>query len=135
MPTGASASGGATIVGTVNPGATASGFGEVRALAGRSGITVTVVQTGQSTQTDSSGRFVLTDVPPGTVTLHFTAAGMDAQLQIFGLQAGQTLTITVHVSGNHADVGMGDGSGPAHSSCFASGAKAEVEGLIASKTA
>lgn len=133
MPTGASGSGGATIVGTVNPGATAGSRGEVRAMAGSSGITVTVVQTGQSTQTDSSGRFVLTNVPAGDVTLHFTGSGVDAELQISGLQAGQTLTITVHVSGNHAD--MDDNSSPAHSSCFSPGAKAEVEGRITGKAA
>jgi hypothetical protein len=133
MPTGASGSAGATIVGTVNPGATASSRGEVRAMAASSGITVTVVQTGQSAQTNSSGQFVLTNVPPGDVTLRFTGTGVDAELQISGLQAGQTLTITVHVSGNHAD--MDDDSSPAHSSCFAPGAKAEVEGRITGKDA
>ena len=137
MPTGASASGGATIVGTVNPGAAAASLGEVRALAGQSGITVTVVQTSQSTQTDSSGRFVLTDLPAGTVTLRFTGTGMDAQLQISGLQAGQTLTITVNVSGSHADIDSSEESPapPPQSRCFAVGAKAEVEGRITGKAA
>ena len=136
MPTGASSSGGATIMGTVNSSASASGAGDVRAMAGGAGITVAVVQTGQSTMTDGSGRFVLTGVPSGTVTLHFTAAGIDAQLQITGLQVGQTLTITVHVSGSHADLGNGDHpSDPAHSTCFTSGAKAEVEGVISTKAA
>ena len=139
MPTGASGSNGATIVGTVNPGATAGSHAEVRAMAGSSGITVTVVQTGQSTQTNGSGQFVLTNLPAGTVTLRFTGTGMDAQLQISGLQAGQTLTITVNVSGSHADLDSSEESPaspqPPQSSCFAIGAKAEVEGRITGKAA
>ena len=136
MPTGASGSAGATIVGTVNPRAAAASLGEVRALAASSGITVSVVQTGQSTQTNGSGQFVLTNLPAGTVTLHFTGTGMDAQLQISGLQAGQTLTITVNVSGSRADLDSSEESPapPPHSSCFAAGAKAEVEGRITHKT-
>jgi carboxypeptidase family protein len=136
MLTGASGSGGATIMGTVNPGATASSRGEVRAMAGSSGITVTVTQTGQATQTDSSGRFVLTNLPAGSVTLRFTGRGMDAQLEISGLEAGQTLTITVNVSGSHADLDSSEKSPSSpEASCFAPGAKAEVEGKITGKTA
>lgn len=135
LPTGGSSAGGssATIVGTVDDGAASNSLGEVQTASRRAGITVTVVETGQSTQTNGSGEFVIT-VPAGTVTLRFQGRGVDAQLTISGLVAGQTLTITVHASGSHAgfedDHDQGDGT---HDSCFASGAKAEIEGLVFAK--
>jgi hypothetical protein len=136
LPTSASSASGSTakIVGTVDDGATSSSVGEVAMASHRAGIKVTVVETGQSTETDGSGQFVVT-VPAGTVTLHFEGSGVDAQLTISGLVAGQTLTITVHASGSHADMGDGQGNNGAHDTCFTSGAKAEVEGLIDAKSA
>lgn len=140
LPTGASSASGASakIVGTLDDGATGSSAGEVRMASHHPGIKVTVVETGQSTETNSSGQFTVT-VPAGSVTLRFQGHGVDAELKIGGLVAGQTLTITVHASGSHADMDdpndPGDpnsGDGP-HDSCFAMGAKAEVEGLIDAK--
>ena len=135
LPTSASSTSGpsAKIAGTVDDGATTASAGEVQAASHRAGIKVTVVETGESTETNSSGQFVIT-VPAGTVTLRFDGPGVNAQLTIAGLVAGQTLTITVHVTGSHADMDdPKDGQG-AHE-CFASGAKAEVEGLIDAKAA
>ncbi|MFI5184860.1 MAG: hypothetical protein ACHQNV_10705 [Vicinamibacteria bacterium] len=112
---------------------TASSSGAQVAMAShRVGIRVTVVETGQTTETDGSGQFTVT-VPAGTVTLHFQGQGVDAELKIGGLVAGQTLTVTVHASGSHADMGDGQGNGGTHDSCFTSGAKAEVEGTIDGK--
>jgi hypothetical protein len=136
LPTGASSVSGssAKIVGTVDDGASSSSAGQVGMTSHRAGIKVTVVETGQSTETNSSGQFTVT-VPAGTVTLRFQGQGVDAELKIDGLVAGQVLTITVHASGSHADLDdpkQGDGN---HDSCFTSGAKAEVEGLIDAKAA
>jgi len=135
-PTGSSsASRFATIAGTVDDGSPASGTsGSDVGIASRwVGIKVTVVETGESTETNQSGQFVIT-VPAGTVTLRFEGHGLHAELEIAGLVAGQTLTITVHASGSHAHMGNGNGNGGdddgSHDSCFTSGAKAEVEGLI-----
>jgi hypothetical protein len=106
----------------------------VAASSRHAGITVTVVETGQTTQTDGSGQFVIT-APAGAVTLRFQGRGVDASLQIGGLVAGQTLTITVQVSGSHAHMGEGhdgedDDGDEGEGSCFATGAKAEIEGLV-----
>jgi hypothetical protein len=120
-----------------------SGQAEVVIASHHAGIKVTVVETGESTETNGSGEFIVT-APAGTVTLHFQGPNIDAQLTIGGLVAGQTLTITIHVSGSHA--GMDDGPEPSptpnasptpapNSFCFTAGAKAEVEGLISAKDA
>jgi hypothetical protein len=135
----------AMIKGTVDDGSStgSSGIGGgVSAASRRAGIKVTVVETGDSTETNSKGEFTMT-VPAGRITLRFQGPGVDARVTIDGLVAGQTLTITVHASGSHADWEGGGGRGPApspspstrptHEFCFAQGAKAEVEGLISSK--
>jgi hypothetical protein len=138
----------AMIKGTVDDGSStgSNGIGGgVTAASRRAGIKITVVETGDSTQTNSKGEFTIT-VPAGTITLRFQGPGVDARLVIDGLAAGQTLTITVHASGSHADRDGNGGSSdpdpsaspgprppPTHDFCFASGAKAEVEGLISSK--
>ncbi len=103
-PTGPTASGGATIQGTVvtGVGTSSAGTGSIRALSAGAGIRVTISGTSLSTITDGSGKFVLTGVPSGQVELHFEGSGIDARLQISGLTAGQTLTITVSVTGGHA---------------------------------
>jgi len=96
-------SGGATIQGTVQTGAVAaSSRGAVRALDSSSGIRVSVVGAGLSTVTDGSGRFTLSGVPSGRAELRFEAPGIDARLEIEGLVAGQTLTITVRLEGSGA---------------------------------
>jgi hypothetical protein len=140
---------GATLKGTVKSPVAGSGVSasSVHAMSGSSGITITVTETGASTVTDSSGHFVLTNLPGGTVTLHFTGSGIDATLTLSGLVDGQTLTITVTVTGRHAH--LDDDSpepSPSPSSspepspspsdfCFANGAKAEVEGNISAEDA
>ena len=134
-PTSASSSdASATIRGTVDDATALRNPSEVSAASHHAGIKVTVVETGQSTTTDVSGTFVLS-APAGTATLRFQGQGIDAQLTISGLTAGQTVTITVHLSGSHADMDDDQGDDGTHDTCFTAGAKAEVEGLIDSKTA
>jgi len=123
----------ATIQGRVaNSGSAAAAAADdsVRKMSGnKNGIIVTVVGTGASTTTDAQGGFVIT-VPPGDVTLRFQGPGIDASLQIKGVAAGQTITITVNLSGSRAEIE----SEEVHDSCFNAGARAEIEGKIESKT-
>ena len=122
----------ATIQGRVaNSGsATATANDAVRKMSGnKSGIVVTVVGTGASTTTDAQGDFVIS-VPAGDVTLRFQGSGIDATLQISGVAAGQTVTITVRLSGSKAEIESEEVS----DRCFSVGAKAEIEGKIESKT-
>lgn len=90
---------GATIVGTVQAGAAARG--EVGASS-VSGFRVSVTGTSLETITDGTGRFTLSGLPSGSVELRFEGSGVDARLEIEGLQDGQTLDITVRVSGTSA---------------------------------
>lgn len=80
---------GATIRGSVN----AQAAGSVR---------VSVVGTSLATQTDSAGQFELRGVPSGRARLHFEAPGIQAELEIEGLEDGRALTIEVHVSSDGA---------------------------------
>lgn len=95
---------GATIQGTVLPAGPASSHSSAQALSSGGGIRITVVGTSLSTTTDSSGRFTLVGVPPGTVTLRFQGPGIDARIEISGLSEGSTITITVEVSGSKATI-------------------------------
>ncbi len=94
--------GGATIAGTVQSGS-ASAVGQVGASSVK-GLRVSVTGTSLQTVTDGSGRFTLQDVPAGRVELHFEGTGVDARLTLDGLQSGQTLTVTVRVSGSSASM-------------------------------
>jgi hypothetical protein len=113
-------------------------------------VTVTVEGTTISTVTDSSGNFTLTGLTPGTITLVFQGNGINAKLTISGLQAGETLTISVQATGNHAEQQQASPSpspspsgspspspSPSPSAtpspqvaCFGVGSNAQVEGNI-----
>jgi len=88
---------GATIVGTVQSGGTAA-----VAASSASGLRVSVTGTSLQTTTDGSGRFTLAGVPSGRAELRFEGPGIDARLEVEGLQSGQTLAVTVRVSGSSA---------------------------------
>jgi hypothetical protein len=90
---------GATIAGTVQSGAAASP--EIGASS-VSDLRVSVTGTALQTTTDGSGRFTLSGVPSGRVELRFEGGGIDARLELEGLQSGQTLNVTVRVSGSSA---------------------------------
>jgi len=96
---GAAPATGATIVGTVQAGTATRG--EVGASS-VSGFRVSVTGTSLETTTDDAGRFTLGGLPSGSVELHFEGSGVDARLEIEGLQDGLTLNITVRVSGSSA---------------------------------
>ena len=92
----------ATISGKVAGATSAQLFNSTGAAAG---ITVTIVGTSLSSTVNGLGQFVLTNVPVGTaIVLRFDGAGTSAQLPVGTLGAGETLTITVTVSGNTAAI-------------------------------
>jgi hypothetical protein len=101
-PGASSGPAGATLQGTVVGGVAgaSTGPGSVHALS-TAGIQVSVTGTSLVTMTDSSGKFVLTGVPAGPVELHFQGPGVNARLTI-STTAGQTLTITVNLTGGQA---------------------------------
>ncbi|HJW13176.1 MAG TPA: DUF5666 domain-containing protein [Thermoanaerobaculia bacterium] len=98
MPTGPAGS--ATVMGTVILGAGASGATTQGMEIGLSGVTVRVVQGGQSTVTNSSGDFTLNGVPAGTVDLQFSRADINARAPVV-LTSG-TNQITAAVRGSTA---------------------------------
>lgn len=112
---------GATIRGSVN----AQAAGSVR---------VSVVGTSLATQTDSAGQFELRGVPSGRARLHFEAPGIQAELEIEGLEDGHALTIEVHVSGDGAFLSNTD-DGRAEASLRGrieaiSGSRLQVQGRV-----
>lgn len=93
--------GGATIAGTVLSGSAAAlpvGASSVK------GLRVSVTGTSVQAVTDGAGRFTLQGVPAGRVELRFEGSGVDARLTLDGLQSGQTLTVTVRVTGSSASL-------------------------------
>ncbi len=103
---GSTAAVGATLRGTVQTatGVAVGSTGGVHALSVASGIRVSVVGTSLSTTTDSAGQFELRGVPSGRVKLRFEAPGIQAELEIEGLEDGHAMNVEVHVSGDGAFV-------------------------------
>ena len=105
-----SASGGASISGIVRGSALTPApsrtFGEeaLSALDSRSGITISIVGTGISTNADNQGQFTLDNVPSGTVVLNFSAPGANATATLQGVGPGDRVQITVTVNGNNAHI-------------------------------
>ncbi len=66
------------------------------------GLQVGVVGTPLVTELDQEGQFVLSRVPPGTATLSFQGAGVDARLAVPGLRDGLVTSIQVQLSGGSA---------------------------------
>jgi hypothetical protein len=96
------------------------------------GIQVSVVGTSVATMTDAAGRFGLADVPAGSPTLRFQAAGIDAQLGV-QVSAGQTLEIRVAVAGSQATLISPSASpnpGPTPSPSPGLGSEMEFRGTI-----
>ena len=111
-----SPAGSATIMGTVVRGSGTFGATTLGAGIGLPGVTVHVVQTSRSVQTDSSGNFTLTGVPVGNVTLEFSRADINARAAV-QISSG-TNAITVAVTGSTAVVVPGGHAGE------------EIEGLV-----
>jgi len=97
LPSAASAPG-AGVQGTVvNVGLDASS-----GTAASTGITVRVVGTSSVTTTDGEGRFLLSGLPEGAITLRFQGSDCDAAVEVAGLANGRTVSIRVRVSGSQA---------------------------------
>ena len=105
-----SASSGASISGIVRGSAVTPtpsrtlGEDTFAALDARSGVTISVVGTGISTNADNQGQFTLSDVPSGTVVLNFTGPGSNATATLQGVGPGDRVQITVTVNGNSAHI-------------------------------
>ncbi len=97
-----SPTGSAMVLGTVVRGSGALGATTLGAGMGLPGVTVRVVQTGRSAQTDASGNFTLTGVPVGNVELEFSRADINARANV-QVSSG-TNAITVAVTGSTAVV-------------------------------
>jgi hypothetical protein len=67
-------------------------------------MTVTVNGTNITTGVDGTGHFQLTNVPGGTVQLHFSGSGMDATITLTDVHDGDAIDINVSVSGHDAHV-------------------------------
>lgn len=69
-----------------------------------SGLTVTVVGTSLAAAPDATGRFSIGGVPPGDVQLRFTGGGVDSTIPVTQVQASQSITLTVVVTGTTAAI-------------------------------
>lgn len=111
------AAGGATIAGRVN-----GGSGLALTTASTAGpLTVTVVGTNASSPVDSTGQFVLTGVPAGTIQLQFSGPGVSAMLTLT-VSSQEQIQITVTVSGSTAVIQSQHRTG--------SSSRVELEGRI-----
>jgi uncharacterized protein DUF5666/carboxypeptidase family protein len=119
-PTSPAAS--ATVAGTVIRGAAFSGATAQGMETGLSGVTVTVVSTGQSAMTDASGNFTLTGVASGEVELELKRDDFKIKVKIT-VPAGSTVTITISIVGSTAVVTPRGHAGE------------EIEGLVQSVNA
>jgi Domain of unknown function (DUF5666) len=95
-PTGPAGS--ATVMGTVILGGGTAGATTQGMEIGLSGVTVRVVQNGQSAVTDSSGDFTLNGVPAGTVDLQFSRADINARAPVALISGTNQITAAVRGS-------------------------------------
>ena len=114
-------SGSATISGTVAGGSGGADAAWAPQSTG-AGLTVAVSGTNLTATADGSGHFVLANVPPGAVTLHFTGSGVDATLTIADVATNDQVQLTIEVSGSTAS--LDDEEHDGHDS------RSELEGTI-----
>lgn len=76
----------------------------VRALAGDTGWTVSVVGTALTADVDEDGRFLLSGAPSGSLRLRIDGPGVSAQVDVTGLVDGQVTSIEVLLTGDRAQV-------------------------------
>jgi hypothetical protein len=69
-----------------------------------SGVQVSINGTNISTFTNGNGDFLLAGVPNGTVVLHFSGVGINADLVVQGVGANQLIQITVQVGSTSVQV-------------------------------
>lgn len=92
---------GATIQGQVQSGTAAMA---ATTSAAASGLTVTVVGTTVSATVSGTGQFTLNGVPAGSSELNFSGPGVNLTVSISPIQGTETVSITVTISGNKAEV-------------------------------
>ena len=97
-PASAASSGKATISGTLVNATPQGEAGDPLP-----GVTVRAAGTRQSTQTDEGGRFTLSDLPAGQVTLEFRGPGFQSGITVNAL-AGQTTRVTVALNRGRSTV-------------------------------
>jgi len=100
---GGSSGASATIMGSVQ-GPVANPMTAASPGAALTGVTVTVVGTAISSPSDAAGRFMLPNVPAGTVQLQFTGGGANATVTLGTVQSSQTVDVVVAISGATASV-------------------------------
>jgi hypothetical protein len=113
-------SSGATISGLVSNGGSATGMLMPMAAGGMSGVTVAVTGTGLTATTDGTGRFSLTNVPAGQLTLQFTGAATGT-MSLDDVAEHDTIQVEVHVH-----------NGEVEDEQAQTGAQAQLEGKIVS---
>jgi hypothetical protein len=92
------------------------------AVGGMSGVTVTVSGTGLTATTDGTGRFSLTKVPAGQLTLQFTGAATGT-MSLDDVAEHDTIEIEVHVQNGEVEDEQAEAG---------NGAEAQLEGKIVS---
>jgi len=101
LPSFPSASTGTTISGSIGWASGGSGSTSgIRPDAGPAGIVVTIAGTSISATVDGNGKFTLTNVPGGTLTLEFNGPGISGTITIPNVVAGQTIELTLELSGS-----------------------------------
>ena len=100
------AKGAAVLHGAVQaPGLASASFGPgVSADSGGSGWVVSIAGTSISAELDEEGRFVLTFVPAGTVTVKIDGPGVSVQVPVSGLVDGQVTSVEIRVTGGTAQL-------------------------------
>ncbi len=94
----------ATISGTLLAASDApAGRGGAAAGEPLANVTVRAVSSGQTTETDAAGRFTLTGLAPGGVTLQFSGAGVHSSATV-AVSAGATAKVTVTVKRGRSTV-------------------------------
>lgn len=83
-------------------GGSAAGLGTHASGSSVTGLTVTIAGTNRSTGVDQNGRFELTDVPPGDISLQFRNDTVNATAPLGGVSSEQHIEIRVEVSGTSA---------------------------------
>lgn len=90
---------GAVVAPGISSAGTAAGVG---AESAGGGWVVSVNGTSLSSELDQDGRFVLTKVPAGSVTVKIDGPGVSAQVPVSGLQDGQVTSVEIKVAGGSA---------------------------------
>ncbi len=125
IPSFPGASTGTTISGSIGGASTGGGTASTSGIRpdDTAGIIVTIAGTTISTTVDAKGKFVLTNVPGGTLTLQFSGSGISGTITIPNVTAGQTIELTLQLTGSSVSL---------EAERRSSGSEEQVEGRIES---